>query len=502
MEPARDQLWSPLSHLIAKGIGWIALTRVLLQVATIARIIVIARLLGPEDFGLFGIAILALTMVETLSRTGFDAALVQRRGDISSYLDTVWTIQAIRGAILAAFVFLTAPMISGFFSEPRSEDLLKAIAFAPLISGFKNVAVVELQRDLAFDRRAVLDIGITMSDLVTSIVLVLVLRTVAALVIGSLVGAAVGVVLSYVVVPRRPRISMNANRVKALHSFAGWTWIETVAKTVTHDGDDILVGRMLGADILGLYRMAYRLSNIVTTQITDALSLVMFPVHSKLAQTPGGSRHVFLKTFQFVALISVPLTVLLISVAADFTKFALGSNWLPMVPTLQLLAVWGLDRSLIATVAPVIQGNGHAKSLAKINLLRLLVLGILVYPLTLQWKTEGTAFAVVLAGLISDTYGFHKGFSLMKCGLAEAVHALIPAALSGLIMTVIAFGLSVVLSGDSWQRFLTIVVMSSLTYISACCVIDQWLKFHLFSDAVDFLGRLAGSRHRMRQEEA
>ena len=79
------------------------------------RTVVLARLLLPEDFGLLGIALLTVGIVETFSSTGFKSALIQKKENIDEYLDTAWTASAFRGIFLAVLLFMLAPFVADFF---------------------------------------------------------------------------------------------------------------------------------------------------------------------------------------------------------------------------------------------------------------------------------------------------------------------------------------------------------------------------------------------------
>jgi lipopolysaccharide exporter len=92
--------------------------RISLRSLSTVRTIVLARILIPEDFGLMGIALLAMALLETFTQTGFRRALIQRTGDIRPYLDTAWTMGLLRALLLAGVLALAAPWLASFFGDP------------------------------------------------------------------------------------------------------------------------------------------------------------------------------------------------------------------------------------------------------------------------------------------------------------------------------------------------------------------------------------------------
>ena len=109
--------------------------------------------LAPEDFGIVGIALLALSALETFSRTGSQAALIQKRGDVESFLDTAWTVAAIRGIAISLILFCGAPAIARFFSSSQAALVIRVISIFPLLLGFKNIGIIFFQKDLEFNKQ-------------------------------------------------------------------------------------------------------------------------------------------------------------------------------------------------------------------------------------------------------------------------------------------------------------------------------------------------------------
>lgn len=109
-----------LAPKVAKGGIWLFGIKVVERSLGLMRLIILARLLAPDDFGLFGIALLTISTLETLSQTGFQTALVQRKGDVTGYLDTAWTISGVRGIFLFTLLFLSAPYASVFFNSSHA----------------------------------------------------------------------------------------------------------------------------------------------------------------------------------------------------------------------------------------------------------------------------------------------------------------------------------------------------------------------------------------------
>jgi O-antigen/teichoic acid export membrane protein len=442
--------------------------RALDKFVRIVRITVLARLLSPDDFGLFGIALLALSLVESLSQTGFDEALVQREGDVRPYLSTAWTLQVIRGLLLAIILFAAAPWIAAFFDEPTATPLLRVLGLNAVLLGLTNSGVACFRKELEFHKQFVYVSSGTIVDLALSIWAAFALRNAWALVIGMLAGNVVRTVASHLLAsPVRLRIERE--KAAPLIKFGRWIWAARIAHYTLNEGDDIFVGKLLGTDALGIYRMAFLYGNLPATEITHVISTIMFPAYTRLQHDAAKLKEAFLRTLRVTIFVSAPFAVGIILMTPGFVRLVLGSGpdnpWMPMVVPMQILAVWGFIRSIGATTGPVFQGVGRPDIITKLGFLKLAILAALIYPLTIRWGLEGTSLAVVGAALVSNPIADYKVIRITGCRVAEFMGALLyPLAASAVMAAGIVLIQSLAGPGYGLAMFVVSIVIGALIY--------------------------------------
>ncbi len=394
-----------LSKRVVRGGIWVFALRIANRSFGFIRTIILARLLAPHDFGLFGIAMLAIATLETFSQTGFQAALVQKKKNVEPYLDPAWTISSIRGIILFLILFSSAPLIANFFDSAQAVLVIKVIAVSTLLTGFRNISILFFQKELQFNKQFIYEFSGTLVDITVAISLAFILRNAWALVWGGLAANFVRFFMSYIIHPYRPRIKFEKEKFRELFAFGKWVLGSSILVFLITQGDDIFVGKMLGVTVLGFYQMAYLISNLPATEITHVISQVTFPAYSKLQDDLPKLREAYLKVLQLTAFISIPLAAGILILAPEFTKIFLGDKWMPMVPAIEVLVLAGLLRSISATTGPVFQAVGKPEIVTKWQPVRLLVLAAVIYPFTARWGILGTSLAVVLCNFIS-TIGF------------------------------------------------------------------------------------------------
>jgi len=145
---------------VARGSILVLLSRVLIKSLQLIKTIILARLLFPEDFGLFGLASLTMTFVGTIFQHGFNTALVHHKESNSKYLNGAWTVNILRNTLVALVLFFIAPnLAAGFFNNINVIPFIKVLAIIVFFEGFQNIGVILLNKELRFNKKFFYDIS-------------------------------------------------------------------------------------------------------------------------------------------------------------------------------------------------------------------------------------------------------------------------------------------------------------------------------------------------------
>jgi len=490
-------------HLLEPGEGlhqrtirsgaWVFAIRIASQGFSFVRLIIIARILAPDDFGLFGIAMLAMATLSTFTATGFSSALIQKKGRIEDYLNTAWTVTILRGAAIFTILFFAAPYVATFFNAPETTNILRVIGISTLLGGFANIGVVYFEKELEYNKQFFYELSSMVADFVVVVSTALILRSVWALVFGLLASSIVKVIVSYRIHPYRPRFSLDLGKAKELFAFGKWILGSAVVVFLFSQGDDGFVGKLLGVASLGLYRMAYQISNTPTSEVASVFSRVTFPVYSKLQDNLPGLRQAYLKVLQLNAFLSIPLAAGIFMLAPEFTQIVLTAKWLPVVPALQVLVLFGVLRSISATTSAVFRGVGKPQIVTRWDAIRLGVLVAVIYPLTIQWGIMGTSIAVVLAQLVA-TVGFsYMVIKITECGVKDFSRLIGLPLISTAIMVLLLWGLKATFLTVSIGQFILLILAGIATYFGATYLLDRFCNYGMRPLIKESLKSLRGS---------
>jgi len=452
--------------------------RAVSQSLHLIKIIVLARLLSPNDFGLFGVALLSLAALETFSKTGFNAALIQKKGDIKPYLNTVWTIEVIRGISIAVILFFISPFIAEFFSVSETVPILRVIGLAAILKGLTNIAVTYFQKELDFKKFFKYQFLGAFADSIVTIIIAFFFQSVWALVIGLLAGNLVRLVMSYKVYSYRPKFKFDFLKLKELWGFGKWVLGSSVLVFLITHGDDIFVGKLLGVTALGFYQLAYLISNTPATEITHVISQVTFPAYSKFQNDIPRLRKACLKVLGVTAFFSFPIAGLIFVLAPDFTMIFLGEKWMPMVPAIQILGIWGLIRSIGATIGSVLHAIGRPGLATKAQFFLLILLIILIYPFTIRWGILGVSVAVTLSMLLPTLIVCFIAVKIVNCKLFVFVKVIALPLVSTIIFVLFIFLLKIYWMDEiNIITFFSFVILGISVYIGFSNLLNKLLNY-------------------------
>ncbi len=337
-----------LGRRLRGGLAWSFLNNVLARAGSFLSGIVIARILVPEDFGVYAVGLVVLNVLLSMNELGVSVALIRRPGPVDAVAPTVVTLSLVSSALLTAAVLLLAPVVAGQLQAPSATGVIRVLALAVLVDGLASVPNALLTRDLR--QRTRLHIDLIAFAVGTPVIIGLALAGYGAwsLAWGALLGNLVSGGLAVLWAPARYRPGFDAVEARALLRFGLPLAGASLLLFATLNVDYVVIGRYLGPEQLGLYLLAFNLCGWPVTIVSTSVRRVSLPAFARLAAqgqeavTQGGRRALGL-----VVVLTAPLCALLGLYASDLIGVVYGSTWARSAHVLPALAVLGLGRVLI-----------------------------------------------------------------------------------------------------------------------------------------------------------
>lgn len=327
-----DHLAADLSGRAARGGVLAQAAQVAKAVLELAATLVLARLLAPEEFGLFGMVATLTGFVGLFKDLGLSMATVQRREITADQATALFWVNAGAGLFLAAVTAAVAPALAWFYGEAELVPLTAAVAGAFALGGLGVQHQALLRRQMRFRALVLVELTAVAVGVAGALVLGALGASTWALVAKVLLSSGVGAALAWVACPWLPRRPGRAGGMRELLRFGGDLTGFQLVNYLSRNLDDVLVGRLFGARSLGLYQKAYELLLAPLRLLNAPLGSVAIPLLSRLGDDAERYRRAYLRVLEKVLLITMPLAGLLV-VAPDWVTVAvLGPAWKGSAP--------------------------------------------------------------------------------------------------------------------------------------------------------------------------
>lgn len=413
--------WQDASEVKRRAITGAAWTIAGYGTSQIIRFIsnlILTRLLVPELFGLMALANVFLVGLRLFSDIGIGPSIIQNRRDDQNFINTAWTIQVIRSFILCFIcLFITWP-ISHFYDEPRLLWLIPILSLTVIFDGFTSTAQFTLSKELSLRKLMIFQTVSQIIQIVIMIVWAYFSPTIWALISGGLLGSLVKMIWSHFLDPTvKNRLTFDRDAASNLFKFGRWIFVSTAMTFLANQVDRLMLAKFFTLELLGIYTIAYTLSDIPRQVLSKLNVSVIFPATAKFAALPRPEfRDKLLKNSRLILL---PLTIfiaLVTSFGDVIITFLYPETFAPAAWMLPLLALGLWPSVLVNTTSPALLALGKPRYSAFAYFSKVVFIIVAIYVGYLLLGELGAILAVVL-----NDVPYYAAFSygLWKEGLLD-----------------------------------------------------------------------------------
>jgi PST family polysaccharide transporter len=418
------------------------------KLGTLAIGIVLARILGPEEFGTYAVAFIALLAVLAFNELGVSLAIVRWPENPQAIAPTVNTISLLSSGLITIVLVAVAPVFTSAMGDPDATNLVRLLALCVLINGVVASPAALLQRYFRQDRRMVADQVNVWLGAGVSLALALMGMGALSLAVGRLAGALISGILLLKFSPLPYRVALDPTYVRPLLGFGLPLAAASVLVFAVGFVDQITVGHVLGSTALGFYVLAYNLSSWPVQMLSQPLRHVAPALFAQLQHEPAAMQAAFYQVLRPLAAVALPGCLVIAASAEQIIGFVYGDQWLPAATALQWLALLAAFRILFELFYDYLVVLGHSRPLLVIQSVWL---AVLTPALALGVRQDGVrgagiALVAVAALVVLPLYGIqlHRvGLSVGRVGRS----LVLPVTASGLV-TIAVFGLAAAELGD------------------------------------------------------
>lgn len=456
-----------LAGRAVKAAAWSGVSTVVLRLGSFAVGIVLARILSPEQFGVFAIALTVQAILMAVADLGLSADII-RSEKPEVIAPTVATLGLASGTILTVLTVLSSRHLAALLGDGAAAPAISVLAFTLLFAGLTVVPYGLMLR--RFQQRELFYVSAT--DFAVSTVVTLVLVSlgwgVLALAIGRLAAQAVSTVMQFVLARCVPRFSIDREQLRPVLAFGLPIAGANVLSWALLNADNIVLARLAGATALGFYVLAFNISNWPMNALSQIVRSISLPYFSRAENDRDGL--VGIVSLAWAA--ALPAGAALAALSAPLIEFVYGPRWLPAAPVLAALGLYGGMRVVFDSLAGYLYAKGRSRPVLWIQVVWLVTLLVVMVPATARFGIVGAGWAhlAVAAVVVAPAYLW----AIRRSG--APVRAILRACLTPTLGTIPAVAVGVAVAAWVPHALLAVVLGGLGGALAYTVVMSRWLR--------------------------
>ena len=406
---------------VFSGLIWLSSGNAISLIVQIGVITILARLLQPKEFGLVSAALIVVRFTEIFSMLGIGPAIVQRPNLETRHVRTGFTVTLFFGVGLCGIVWILAPSISHFLKMDDLVPILRVLCFVFPIRSISVISESLLQRELQFERLAGLGVvSYVLGYAGTGLILAFLGYGVWALVVANLVQTIVTSLILLILRPHSKKPQFEVQTAKELVYFGGGFTLTRIFNYLALQGDNLVVGRWLGASALGIYGHSYTLMTMPLNLFGRILDKTLFPAMAKKQNMPERLSIAYKRSIALVAVIVMPMSSCIYVLAPELVGVLLGPAWTEVIVLLQIFSIGMIFRTGYKLSAVLTRASGAVYH----NAVRQAVYALFVVMgswVGMHWGLPGVVIGVIVALIVNFVLMAQLSLKLLPIGWQEFI---------------------------------------------------------------------------------
>ncbi|MEP7176713.1 MAG: lipopolysaccharide biosynthesis protein [Gemmatimonadales bacterium] len=437
---------------------------------------VLGVLLAPRDFGLVGMAMAWLSIVQSFSDLGLGAALIQRREIGPAHFSTVFLLNVGVGAALTVLGVALSWPVASFFHEPALQPVAMALSLNFVIGSMSAAQSAVAQRELRFRELAARDIAASAIGGGFGIALAATGWGVWSLVAQSLITGLVAAILIWPLSAWRPKLGEYSTALlREMWPYSSQLFMFNVFKSFVQNLDRLLLGHLLGPVAVGLYVFAYRLVVQPIATLVGAVGTYLFPYLSRLQADPEGLRRAYGDAMRGLAAVALPLAILSVVGAPVFVPMIWGTRWLDAVTLIQVMGVLAIFQAYVSPVGQLLKSLDRPRWLLWWSVGITALVALLLWAGVQRGGVSGAVWGITIAYALGSVVIVRMTDALIRFGARDLWRISSKPLAAAVAMVATAYAVDRVLGAPSWAKAATIALLP----LAAYCAVLLWLDHSL-----------------------
>ena len=447
------------------------------RAAGIVTFLILSRFILPEEYGILTAAMIVVGFLNVISQTGFEGAMIQSKEDIGPYLNRVWTLNLLKGCLLFAVIYFSAPWTAEFLNIEEHVNVIRFAGLYPLAEAFNNIGILYFSKDINFKMIFLRDLGAPFAFLGFALIWAYYDASVWALAAGHLGSYLWTMIASYFLSPYRPRLDFKFRGLKKFIRYGKWAVASNLANYVNNAIDGAFLSNLLGPQRLGIYSKARDFSIIPSSYIAQISMKVGFPSIAKIQDEPEAIRGALSKLYELTLFLSLPFSVILFTQAHHLIELLLVDTWQEVVFPLKFLLIAMMFRGFIIITSPLFNGLGKPNLYFGSIMVQIITSFFALMYLVPRYDIMGAAYATILAMGVTFLFTSFAAIRLTKLNVLKLIPSTVMIVLSSAVMAVASIAFNRYLPDPSLPVYAAFLIGLGVLYLGQIVLFAK--KFNL-----------------------
>lgn len=364
----------------------------------LASNLLIARLLTPDEIGVYSVTLAVMSIAQVLRDFGVASYLIQEKDLTDDHVRTAIGVTLLIGVGLGMLVFAIAPWVAGYYKEPRMQDLLRLAALNFLLLPFSTISLALLRRRLAFKALAVVNFVATLAGAITSVGLAWAGYGPTGLVVGTLVVSATTGFAAWWAQGERRVLRPGLSKWRSLFKFGAQSSLVGVVTSVSMDINDLAVGKLMGFTPVAMLSRAQGLMNLFHRDLMGAVRNVAYPVYAKAVREQQDMEPLYVASVTYVCVVAWPFYGFVSLYALETLRLLFGPQWDAAAPLVPIFCLAGAMAAGISLIGNLMTAMGRMDLLTRMEVVFQPTRAALIVAAAAYWREPwACAAALVVA---------------------------------------------------------------------------------------------------------
>lgn len=384
-----------LNKKLLKSSFWFSLSSIVSFIVSFLQTFFVAKFLDNYNYGLYSLLLLIMTLFESFSELGVKDALIRRKENDDKVIDTAFWVEAFRNITTFIILLLLSDTLSKIYKVPSLKILIYILSIRFLINSFKNINIFKLYTK--FETKKLVFIQ-QIPIIITSIAIMAASFTTNSLlyiVIVQVLGELLALVFSYIYYPKKPKLSFDIKAFKEIIAFCSGIFILTIIGYLLRQVDYLFISAYANITLLGLYTLAYRITNIVVTKVAYILNNISYPLYSKVDKEQIKK---YFNLFNHLTIyFYIVFSISIIFYMKQLFYLIYQNKWVGLYEMVCYLLLFTFLRMICALQGSIYKALNKVKIDNILSGVEMLIILVSLYPLFKVFGIYGVAISITIA---------------------------------------------------------------------------------------------------------